>query len=44
VDSGKEGSGMSKHVVYTIKGTDKNGDFECIRRYNEFDKIYETLF
>ena len=24
------------HIVYNVKGTDLQGEFECKRRYNEF--------
>jgi len=34
---------FTKHVVYTIKGTDKEGQFEVVRRYKDFDKIRSLL-
>jgi len=34
---------FNKYVVYTIKGSDKNGPFEVIRRYSDFDKIRSLL-
>jgi len=34
---------FNKYVVYTVKGTDKNGPFEVIRRYSDFDRIRSLL-
>jgi len=34
---------FGKYTAYTIKGTDKNGPFEVIRRYSDFDKIRHVL-
>jgi sorting nexin-1/2 len=35
--------GMSKYVLYTIKGTDKDGPFEAFRRYSDFFHLREIL-
>jgi len=34
---------FNKYVAYTVKGTDKNGSFEVVRRYSDFDKIRALL-
>jgi len=34
---------FTKHVVYTIKGTDRESGFEVVRRYKDFDRIRELL-
>jgi len=34
---------FTKYVVYTVKGKDKEGDFEVVRRYKDFDKIRSVL-
>ena len=31
------------HIVYDVKGVDRQGVFECKRRYNEFDSLHEQL-
>ncbi|CAD8132566.1 unnamed protein product [Paramecium pentaurelia] len=35
--------GIKNYVVYTLKGQDKDGQFEVIRRFNEFDCFRTTL-
>jgi sorting nexin-1/2 len=39
----QRGSGVSKYTVYTIVGSDRNGAFEAVRRYNEFDQLRKCL-
>lgn len=34
---------FTKHTVYTVKGTDKEGNFEVVRRYSDFDRIRALL-
>lgn len=34
---------VSKHHVYTLRGRDRFGDFEVLRRYSEFDLFREIL-
>jgi len=34
---------LSKHHVYRIKGKDQFGEFECLRRYKEFDMFRDCL-
>lgn len=29
--------GLKNYVVYTLKGKDKDGQFDVVRRFNEFD-------
>lgn len=31
------------HIVYTVKGSDLQGEWECKRRYNEFYKLHDAL-
>ena len=31
------------HIVYVCKGTDLQGPWECMRRYNEFFTLHDTL-
>ncbi|EAS02031.1 PX-SNX8-Mvp1p-like protein (macronuclear) [Tetrahymena thermophila SB210] len=35
--------GVSQHVVYTVKGEDKLGTFEVIRRFSDFDGLRTYL-
>ncbi|CAD8139100.1 unnamed protein product [Paramecium pentaurelia] len=35
--------GLKNYVVYTLKGSDKDGQFEVVRRFNEFDCFRTTL-
>ena len=39
----ERGTGLSKYTVYTIKGSDKLGEFEVQRRFNEFHALRELL-
>lgn len=39
----EKGTGLSKFTVYTIKGSDKLGDLDIQRRYNEFHALRELL-
>jgi hypothetical protein len=32
-------SGLSTFTVYTVKGSDKNGEFEHEKRYSDFDHV-----
>jgi hypothetical protein len=34
---------MKSFMLYTIKGTDKNGEFETKRRYNDFKLLVDVL-
>jgi hypothetical protein len=34
---------MSPFYVYNIRGEDKNGTFDCYRRFNEFDTLRGIL-
>lgn len=34
---------ISKHHVYTLRGVDRFGEFEVLRRYKEFDLFREIL-
>ncbi|CAD8077097.1 unnamed protein product [Paramecium sonneborni] len=35
--------GLKNYVVYTLKGFDRDGNFEVVRRFNEFDCFRITL-
>lgn len=35
--------GISKYTIYTVRGMDKNGQFDVVRRYNDFHLIRTTL-
>ncbi|CAD8054840.1 unnamed protein product [Paramecium sonneborni] len=35
--------GLKNYVVYTLKGQDQDGNFEVVRRFNEFDCFRTTL-
>ncbi|CAD8135813.1 unnamed protein product [Paramecium octaurelia] len=35
--------GLKNYVVYTLRGSDKDGQFEVLRRFNEFDCYRITL-
>lgn len=34
---------MSNYIIYTVKGTDKNGEFLSQKRYSDFDKLRVIL-
>lgn len=36
-------SGVHKYIVYTIKGSDKDGLFETYRRYSDFNVLKKFL-
>jgi len=36
-------SNISKYAMYSVIGKDKNGDFEVLRRYSEFDQIRKLM-
>lgn len=35
--------GISKHIIYRISGSDKDGSFDVYRRYNEFNCVRDQL-
>lgn len=35
--------GVTKYILYTIKGEDKEGTFEIFRRYSDFDNLRHFL-
>lgn len=35
--------GINKYILYTVRGIDKNGQFDAPRRYNDFQLIRTTL-
>jgi len=35
--------GFTKYVVYCVKGSDKNGEYEVYRRYSEFHKLRNEM-
>lgn len=39
VDPNVKKEGVSQHVVYTVKGEDKLGTFEVLRRFSDFDSL-----
>jgi len=34
---------LSKYIIYTVRGSDKLGEFDCLRRYHEFNTLRELL-
>jgi len=34
---------VGKFIVYNIRGKDKNGNFEILRRYNDFSALRTAL-
>ena len=43
LDSVKKESTVSTYYAYNLKGSDKNGNFDCFRRYNEFYTLRSIL-
>jgi len=35
--------GLTKYIIYTVKGSDREGPFEILRRYSEFVTLREVL-
>ena len=35
--------GISKYIIYTVKGVDREGPFDVFRRYSEFVVLREVL-
>jgi len=36
--------GVKKYILYTVKGEDKNGIFEILRRYSDFVFLRNSLY